>query len=142
MKAQVHFRALASPFSASGRKSAWPLIFLFGVAGLFVIAEATATVFGGPSVGGLAAVFVASTLSSIAGFAFSAICGAMLFHLLADPVKVVQVMIVCSIATQLLSVITLRNAIDWRRLGRFLAGGALGLPVGVALLIILPQVNT
>ncbi len=134
VKAQVHFRALASPFSASGRKSAWPLIFLFGVAGLFVFAEATATVFGGPSVGGLAAVFVASTLSSIAGFAFSAICGAMLFHLLADPVKVVQVMIVCSISIQFLSVVTLGNAIDWKHLARFLAGGGVGLPLGVFLL--------
>ena len=33
----------------------------------------------------MAAVFVAALTSSIAGFAFSAICGAMLFHLLDDP---------------------------------------------------------
>jgi hypothetical protein len=46
----------------------------------------------------MAAVFVAALSSSIAGFAFSAICGAMLFHLLDDPVQVVQIMMICSIA--------------------------------------------
>jgi uncharacterized protein len=88
----------------------------------------------GPGVADLAAVFAASTLSSVAGFAFSAICGAMLFHLLNTPVQIVQIMIVCSIAIQLLSVATLRNSIDWRYLVRFLSGGLAGLPVGVYLL--------
>ena len=46
----------------------------------------------------MAAVFVAALTSSIAGFAFSAICGAMLFHLLDDPVQVVEIMMICSIA--------------------------------------------
>ena len=44
----------------------------------------------------LIAVFVASTVSSIAGFAFSALCGALLFHLIDSPVYAVNVMIVCS----------------------------------------------
>ena len=48
----------------------------------------------------MAAIAVASLVSSIAGFAFSAICGAMLFHLSDDPVQVVQVMVTCSIANQ------------------------------------------
>jgi hypothetical protein len=47
-----------------------------------------------------AAVLLAALASSIAGFAFSAICGAMLFHLTDDPVQAVQIMIVCSIANQ------------------------------------------
>ncbi len=55
----------------------------------------------------LTAVFVASTVSSIAGFAFSALCGALLFHLMDSPVYAVHVMIVCSIAIQLLSVAAL-----------------------------------
>ena len=38
----------------------------------------------------MAAVLVAALTSSIAGFAFSAICGAMLFHLPEDPVQVVD----------------------------------------------------
>lgn len=47
---------------------------------------------------------------------------------------VVQIMLVCSIAIQGLSVITLHNAIDWRHLTRFLLGGLFGLPLGVYML--------
>jgi len=43
-------------------------------------------------------VLVASTVSSIAGFAFSALCGALLFHLIDSAVHAVQVMVVCTIA--------------------------------------------
>src|SRR5215472_5261573 len=80
------------------------------------------------------AIFVAAGTSSIAGFAFSAICGAMLFHLLGRPVHIVEIMLLCSIAIQLLSVVALKNAIDVAHLGRFLVGGVVGLPLGVYLL--------
>jgi uncharacterized membrane protein YfcA len=84
------------------------------------------------------AVLLASTLSSIAGFAFSALCGALLFHLMESPVYTVQVMIVCSIAIQSLSVAALWRSIDWRSLPVFLIGGVLGVPAGVYLLLQLP----
>jgi hypothetical protein len=84
------------------------------------------------------AVFAASTVSSIAGFAFSALSGALLFHLIDNPIYAVQVMIICSIAIQLLSVAALWRAIDWRSLGVFLIGGSLGVPAGVFLLLHLP----
>jgi uncharacterized membrane protein YfcA len=106
----------------------------------FLIAECT--VLSAQGIHGVAfaliAVFVASTVSSIAGFAFSALCGALLFHLMDSPVHVVHVMVVCSIAIQLLSVATLWRAIDWRNLGIFLVGGFLGVPAGVYLLLHLP----
>ncbi len=86
----------------------------------------------------LIAVFAASTVSSIAGFAFSALCGALLFHLMDNPVRTVCVMITCSIAIQMLSVATLWRAIDWKSLGVFLIGGFLGVPAGVYLLLHLP----
>jgi uncharacterized membrane protein YfcA len=111
-----------------------PLTLGVNIAGLIAFSQVTARILDGPSVTDMAAVFVASTLSSIAGFAFSAICGAMLFHMDDKPVHIVQVMIVCSIAIQIFSVMTLRNAIDWKYLGRFILGGACGLPVGVYLL--------
>ena len=85
------------------------------------------------------AVLLASTVSSIAGFAFSALCGALLFHLMEDPVYTVQVMIVCSIAIQSLSVAALWRSIDWRSLPVFLIGGVLGVPAGVYLLLQLPS---
>jgi uncharacterized membrane protein YfcA len=90
---------------------------------------------------GLGAVFAASTVSSIAGFAFSALCGALLFHLMDSPVYVVDVMIVCSISIQLLSVATLWRAIDWSSLRVFLIGGFLGVPAGVYLLLHLPTMT-
>ena len=88
-----------------------------------------------PVVVALVAVLAASTVSSIAGFAFSAVCGAMLFHLMDSPVAAVQVMIVCSIAIQLFSVVALWRNIDWRSLPVFLAGGVLAMPAGVYLLL-------
>jgi hypothetical protein len=82
----------------------------------------------------LVAVFLASIVSSIAGFAFSALCGALLFHLM-NAVHAVQVMIVCSIAIQLFGVAALWRSIDWRSLPVFMIGGVLGVPAGVYLLL-------
>jgi len=87
----------------------------------------------------LVAILVAATASSIAGFAFSALCGALLFHLMDSPVYAVQVMILCSIAIQLFSVAALRHSIDWRSLPVFLVGGVLGVPAGAWLLLHLPS---
>jgi uncharacterized membrane protein YfcA len=83
----------------------------------------------------MASIAVASLLSSIAGFAFSAICGAMLFHLSDDPVQVVQVMVMCSIANQIAMTWAARRDIVWRELFVYLAGGAIGLVGGVWLLL-------
>ncbi len=115
--------------------------FLVAAIGLsFLVAEgAVLSAQGVPGIAyALTAVFIASTVSSIAGFAFSALSGALLFHLIDDQVYVVRVMIVCSIAIQMLSVATLWRTIDWRSLGVFLTGGLLGVPAGVYLLLHLP----
>jgi uncharacterized membrane protein YfcA len=83
----------------------------------------------------LIAVLAASTVSSIAGFAFSALCGALLFHITESPVYAVEVMTVCSIVIQTFSVATLWRSIDWRSLPVYLVGGVLGVPAGVYLLL-------
>jgi uncharacterized protein len=116
-------------------------IIIVGVLGLgFLVAEGA--VLSAQGTQGIAvaliAVFVAATVSSIAGFAFSALCGALLFHVIDSPVYAVNVMIVCSIAIQLLSVAALWRSIDWRSLPIFLTGGVLGVPAGVYLLLHLP----
>jgi uncharacterized membrane protein YfcA len=82
-----------------------------------------------------ATIGLASLLSSIGGFAFAAICGAMLFHLGDDPVRVVQIMMTCSIANQAKMTWDLRRDVDWGSLRWFLAGGVFGLPIGVWLLL-------
>jgi len=81
-----------------------------------------------------AIVFAAALISSIAGFAFSALAGAALAQLSLAPTEAVEIMLVCSIAIQAYSVAALGGSIDWRRLAPFLAGGAVTVPVGIALL--------
>jgi uncharacterized membrane protein YfcA len=81
------------------------------------------------------AVFFAALVSSVAGFAFSAICGALLFHLIDDPVRAVEIMMICSVGGQATMVWALRRNIEWHGLSNFLIGGAFGLPVGIYLLM-------
>jgi hypothetical protein len=112
-----------------------------GALGLaFVIAEAVMLSLQGQQRAAVAliAILLASAASSIAGFAFSAICGALLFHLMESPVYAVQVMIVCSIAMQMLSVAALWRSIEWRSLPAFVIGGIAGVPAGAWLLLHLP----
>ena len=81
------------------------------------------------------AVFVAALVSSVAGFAFSAICGALLAPFVDHPVEAVQIMLVCSAAGQSYMVWCLRRDIDWRALVPFLLGAIPGLPLGLFLLL-------
>lgn len=89
--------------------------------------------------GGTVGVFLAATVSSIAGFAFSALCGPVLAQLDMSPVRMVQTMALCSIAIQGWSVWALRRDVDAVALAPLLAGGLCALPLGVALLLHLPQ---
>src|SRR5512143_1187652 len=59
-------------------------------------------------------IFVAATISSTVGFAFSAIAAAMIFHLVPDAVEGVQIMMVASIAIQSYSVVGLWRTISLR----------------------------
>jgi uncharacterized membrane protein YfcA len=83
----------------------------------------------------IGAIFVAALLSSIAGFSFPALCGAILFHVIYDPVQVVQISMVCGAGGQALMVWALRRHIVWRELLPFLLGAAIGLPFGIYLLL-------
>src|SRR5215469_12562957 len=134
--AQGHSTGLhpfVAPSSRIGR--ALPLTLIAGIAGLALCFAVFRMVGVKPTPWVMAAIFAAASTSSIAGFAFSAICGAALFHLLGRPVHIVETMLVCSIAIQLTSVLALKNAVDFRHLSRFLIGGVLGLPIGIYLLI-------
>jgi uncharacterized protein len=131
---QARAEALRDWLSAVGQKR----LVLYGASVVALAAYAGLLALSNPagvSPWAMAAVFVAALTSSIAGFAFSAICGAMLFHLLDDPVRVVEVMMICSIAGQALMVWSLRRDIGWRGLAPFVAGAAVGLPLGVYCLL-------
>jgi uncharacterized membrane protein YfcA len=71
------------------------------------------------------ALMLAALVSSIAGFAFSAIAGIGIYHLAHSPVEAVTIMMCSSIAIQFYSVISMRRSIDWLRLTPFLVGGCL-----------------
>jgi uncharacterized protein len=80
-------------------------------------------------------VLLSALASSIAGFAFSALCGAILFHTADSPVHVVEVMAFASVAIQTFMVAALWRDIDLPKLAGFLMGGLLGLPIGWYLLL-------
>ena len=82
-----------------------------------------------------AVVLFAALLSSIVGFAFSAIAGSALAYFGLDPVSAVRTIVLCSCAIQLYSVWKLRASIRWRPLWLLLLSGALTVPMGVWLLI-------
>jgi len=82
-----------------------------------------------------AAVLIAALVSSIAGFAFSALAGSALAYLGMDPLRAVQTMAVCSIAIQLYGVWKVRASIHWSSLWPMLAAGAVTIPLGVWLLV-------
>jgi uncharacterized membrane protein YfcA len=83
----------------------------------------------------MAAIFVSAFASSIAGFAFSAICGAILFHMIDDPLRVVQIMMICSVGGQALMVWSLRRDVLWSTLLIFVIGAGAGLPLGVYIVL-------
>lgn len=85
-----------------------------------------------------AAIFGSAIVSSVAGFAFSAICGAFLFRGGGTPQQVVHIIVLSSLAIQSLGIVALWRSIDWPSLRAFLRGGALGLPIGVFLLYHVP----
>jgi len=88
------------------------LVGIFGLASLVAMSAMLSLQGHERTAAPLVAILVAAAASSIAGFAFSALCGALLFHLMDSPVYAVEVMILCSIAIQLFSVAALRHSID------------------------------
>ena len=83
----------------------------------------------------IAVVGVAALISGMAGFAFSAICGAMLFQFRHDSVGTIETLMACSIANQTLSVWLLRRDIRLGAFGPFVVGGFIGVPIGVEALL-------
>jgi uncharacterized membrane protein YfcA len=82
-----------------------------------------------------AVVLLAALLSSIAGFAFSALVGGALAYFGLSPVSMVQTIVVCSCAIQLYAVWKLRASMRWRPLWMLLVGGIATVPLGVWLLV-------
>ncbi len=80
-----------------------------------------------------AAVFSGAFVSGLAGFAFSAVAGGLLLHLL-QPLEAVPLMMACSVGVQATNLWALRNSIEWKKSLMLVAGGLLGVPIAVWLL--------
>lgn len=80
-------------------------------------------------------IFIAASLSSTVGFAFSAIAAAMISHFVSDNVEAVQIMMVASIAIQACSVAGIWSTISMRACAPFLIGGIATIPAGIYLLL-------
>ncbi len=83
-------------------------------------------------------VFLAASVASIAGFAFSALAGSLLFHVARDSIEAIQIMLVASISLQAYSVWKLRGSIVPSTLAPYFAGGLLTVLPGVYLLLNTP----
>jgi uncharacterized membrane protein YfcA len=80
-----------------------------------------------------AAVFAGAFVSGLAGFAFSAVAGAILLHVL-PPLEAVPLMMACSIGVQGANLWALRRSIRWTGSLVLIAGGLLGIPIAAYLL--------
>ncbi|NPU15304.1 sulfite exporter TauE/SafE family protein [Bradyrhizobium sp. 83002] len=79
------------------------------------------------------AVFFGAFVSGLAGFAFSAVAGAILLHML-QPLEAVPLMMACSVGVQATNLWALRASIRWRESFVLIIGGLLGVPLALWLL--------
>jgi uncharacterized protein len=79
------------------------------------------------------AVFAGAFVSGMAGFAFSAVAGAILLHVF-QPSEAVPLMMACSVGVQASTLLTLRHQMRWKESLFLIAGGLLALPIAVFLL--------
>ncbi len=84
-------------------------------------------------VGFLAATFMAALVAGLAGFAFGLVAAAAWLHIL-TPLQTASLIIAFGLIVQGVAVWKLRRALQWSRLWPFLIGGAIGVPIGVAML--------
>jgi uncharacterized membrane protein YfcA len=73
-----------------------------------------------------AGIFAGAVVSGLVGFAFSAVAGAILLHVL-PPTEAVPLMMACSTLTQAASLVALRGSVQWRGNPLLMAGGVLGM---------------
>ena len=81
----------------------------------------------------LVATFAGALVAGLSGFAFGLVAASLWLYIL-TPLQSATLIVAFGLLVQGYSVWTLRQSLDWRRLRPFVAGAALGVPVGVALL--------
>jgi uncharacterized protein len=75
-------------------------------------------------------VFLGGFISGVAGFAFSAVAGAIILHFY-PPTFAVPLMMASALIAQLYSLFKLRSSMQWRQSMPFIVGGLAGIPIGL-----------
>src|SRR5216683_434228 len=81
----------------------------------------------------LLATFAGALVAGLSGFAFGLVAASIWLSIL-SPLQTATLIIAFGLIVQGYSVWKLRSALDWRKLWPFVAGAALGVPVGVTIL--------
>jgi uncharacterized protein len=81
----------------------------------------------------LFATFAGAFIAGLSGFAFGLVAASLWLYIL-TPSQSATLIVTFGLLVQGYSVWKLRRALDWRRLWPFVAGAALGVPIGVTLL--------
>src|SRR3954447_17261040 len=79
------------------------------------------------------ATFAGALVAGLSGFAFGLVVSSIWLYIL-TPLQTATLIIAFGLIVQGFSVCKLRRALDWRRLLPFVAGAALGVPLGVSIL--------
>jgi len=87
-----------------------------------------------------AAAFIGGLTSGLSGFAMGLVVSGVWLHIIA-PDQNATLIVFCGLITQGYGIWRVRHAIDWRRVAPFIIGGAIGVPVGTALLTTLDGGN-
>src|SRR5882757_10398875 len=81
----------------------------------------------------LFATFAGALVAGLSGFAFGLVAASIWLYIL-TPLQTATLIIAFGLIVQGYSVWKLRRALDWKKLWPFVAGAALGVPVGVSIL--------
>src|SRR6516164_8348543 len=81
----------------------------------------------------LFATFAGAFVAGLSGFAFGLVAASIWLYIL-TPVQTATLIVAFGLIVQGYSVWKLRGALDWQKLWPFIAGAAIGVPAGVALL--------
>ena len=81
----------------------------------------------------LLATFAGALVAGLSGFAFGLVAASLWLYIL-SPLQTATLIVAFGLIVQGYSVWKLRRALDWRKLWPFVAGAAIGVPVGVTLL--------
>ena len=81
----------------------------------------------------LIATFLGALVAGLSGFAFGLVAASIWLYIL-TPLQTASLIIAFGLIVQGFAVWKLRRALDWKKLWPFVAGAALGVPVGVGIL--------